>query len=166
MKFHFQSALFIALLSLFLLILAIPSYSQTTGKIVGIVKDAANGKALPGANVVIIGTFRGAATDIEGYYNIVNMPPGMYDVQVTMMGYKKITKTNVRVAIDQISTVNFELETELIKGEEVIVVAERDILHKEVSSSQIVIDNQQITEAAGVRTLQDFLSTQAAITND
>ncbi len=49
-----------------------------TGKITGIVKDAQTGETLVGANVVIEGTMMGAATNIDGYYVILNIPPGKY----------------------------------------------------------------------------------------
>ena len=67
MKFHFRSALFVALLSLFMLTLASPTYSQTNGRISGIVVDASTGESLAGANVVILGTYLGVAADMDGY---------------------------------------------------------------------------------------------------
>lgn len=168
MKFRFLSVQSMTLIfSIILgLVLIVPTYSQTTGKIVGTVINAETGEPLLGVNIVIVGTYLGAATDEDGYYTVVNVPVGVYDVQVSMMGYKKVTKTGVVVSVDRITRVDFDLTTMVVPGEEIVVIAERDILHKEVSSSQIVIDNKQITEAAGVRTLQEFLSTQSAITND
>ena len=47
------------------------SYAATTGKIQGTVRDAQTGEPLPGANVVIDGTQRGAVTDGNGYYVIL-----------------------------------------------------------------------------------------------
>ena len=46
----------------------------TTGKITGSVRDADSGDPLPGANVVIEGTMMGAASDLEGYFVIINVP--------------------------------------------------------------------------------------------
>jgi len=149
---------------LLILLLAGNGFSQTTGKIVGTVKDASTGDPLAGVNITLVGTFLGAATDVDGYYTIVNVPAGSYDVRVSMMGYKKVTKTGVRVSVDRISEVNFSLEAEVISGEEVTVVAERDILHKEVSASQQVVTGTQMTEAAGIRTINHFLEKQPGIT--
>ena len=140
------------------------AYAQTTGKIVGTVKDANTGDVLPGVNVIIVGTYLGAATDLEGYYTVINVPAGIYDLQVTMMGYKKVTQVNVRVSVDQITTANFSLEPEVMEGEEVIVVAERDILHKEVTNSQLVVSGTEMVEAAGIRTINHYLEKQAGIT--
>jgi len=49
--------------------------SGTTGKIVGTAKDASTGEALAGVNVIIDGTSMGAATDIDGTYYIIGIPP-------------------------------------------------------------------------------------------
>ena len=157
----------IFLSGMILIFLLIFSFAEilAQGKIVGHVKDNKTGEALIGVNVIILGTYLGAATDIYGDYTIVNVPVGEYSVKASMVGATTVLKTNVVVQTDQITTVNFELEQTAIEGQEVVVTAQRDILHKDVSSSQVVISNKQITEAAGVRTLQDFLSTQAAITS-
>jgi len=135
-----------------------------TGKIDGKITDAKTGEPLIGANVIIQGTMIGAATNPEGDYFIINVPPGVYNVVASMMGYKKTTKTGVRVSIDQISTVNFALEATVIEGEEVVVVAARDILHKEVPNTQQVVTIAQIIEAAGVRTINNYLEKQPGIT--
>ena len=82
---------------LLIVLLAGYAYSQTTGKITGIVTTAEDGEPLAGANVIVVDTYLGAAADMDGYFTIVNVPPGVYEVQVTMMGYQKTTKTNVKV---------------------------------------------------------------------
>ena len=53
------------------------------GKIVGHVKDKATNEPLIGVNVIILNTYLGAATDIEGDYVIVNVPVGVYSVQAS-----------------------------------------------------------------------------------
>ena len=136
------------------------------GKIVGHVKDAQTNEPLFGANVVLLGTSIGAATDAEGDYFIVNVPVGEYSLRASMVGMNKVTKTNVIVSQDQITEISFQLEETAIEGEEVVVTAERNLLHKEVSSSQIVIESRQLEQTAGTRTLQDFLNTQAGITDE
>jgi outer membrane receptor protein involved in Fe transport len=136
------------------------------GKIVGHIKDAKTGEPLIGVNVIIQDTYLGAATDLNGDYVIVNVPVGQYSVKASMVGATTVVKTDVVVSTGQITQVDFQLEQTAIQGKEVVVTAQRDILHKDVSSSQIVVNNQQINDAAGVRTLQDFLNTQAGITDN
>ncbi len=59
-----------------LILLTAVAFSGTTGKIAGTVKDAKTGEPLPSANVVIEGTTLGAATNPDGYFAILNIPPG------------------------------------------------------------------------------------------
>ncbi|WP_243663569.1 carboxypeptidase-like regulatory domain-containing protein [Rhodothermus marinus] len=59
------------------------------GRIAGVVTDAATGDPLPGVNVTIEGTTLGAASDIDGQYYILNVPPGRYTVRASMIGYQR-----------------------------------------------------------------------------
>ena len=65
-------------------------FAAITGKVAGIIVEASTNSPLPGANVIIEGTYLGAATNEDGYYSILNIPPGVYNLNVTMMGYKKV----------------------------------------------------------------------------
>ena len=96
---QFQSVL--SLVLFILLLAAIPLWSGTTGKISGTVIDKTTSEALPNANVMIEGTTLGAATDVEGQFSILHVPPGVYNVSVSVIGYAKNTIKNVRVRIDQ-----------------------------------------------------------------
>ena len=136
------------------------------GKIIGHVSNALTNEPLFGANIIIQGTNIGAATDAEGDYFIVNVPVGEYSLRASMIGMTKVLKTNVIVSQDQTTEVSFQLEETAIEGQEVVVTAERNVINKEVSTSQVVVSPSQIVEAAGVRSLQDFLQTQSGITGD
>ncbi len=69
-----------------------------TGKIVGKVVDLKTGEPIPGANVSVVGTNLGAATDPAGGYVIVNVPPGRHDLQVSMIGFQRWLTRGVVVA--------------------------------------------------------------------
>ena len=58
------------------------SFSQQTGKLSGKVTDAETGESLPGVNVIIKGTYYGAATNINGYFTINNISVGNYNVDI------------------------------------------------------------------------------------
>ena len=74
---------FIVFTLLVLTLVASPAMAGTTGKITGMVKDAQSNEALPGSNVTIVGTTLGAASDINGHYFILNVPPGRYTVRAS-----------------------------------------------------------------------------------
>ena len=98
-------------------------WAQTYGKIVGIVSDGQTDETLIGANVYLEGTSLGAATDLDGNYIILKIPPGKYRVTVEYLGYQKLTYENVEVLTDLTTTLNFKINPEVIEGEEIVVVA-------------------------------------------
>ena len=84
-------------------------YPGTTGKITGKVLDAKSGDPLPGANVQVVGTMMGAATDLKGNFIILRLPPGRYSLKVSMMGYQAQIVQNVSVSVDLTTKISFKL---------------------------------------------------------
>ena len=76
----------------------------TTGKLVGVVKDKESQEPLIGANVIIEGTGLGTATDAEGRYFILQIPPKTYSVRFSMIGYKDVNVKNVKIQVDLTTT--------------------------------------------------------------
>lgn len=87
--------------------------AQTTGKIAGKVKDKATNQALIGLNVAIEGASLGAATDANGWYMILNVPPGSQELVFSYIGYKTVTVKDVLVKIDRTTNINTELEVDI-----------------------------------------------------
>jgi len=114
--------------------------AATTGKIAGKVIDVATNAPLPGANVQLLGTALGAVSDTKGEFYIINIPPGEYSIKASIMGYKTLTQTGVKVATDLTTTLVFKLESTVIAGQEVTIVAERPIVEKDVTGSQQIMD--------------------------
>jgi hypothetical protein len=137
-----------------------------TGKIAGTIKDATTGDPLPGVNVVITGTTMGAATDMDGNYFIINLPPGVYTIEASMLGYERTAQTDVRVQTDHTTPVDFNLKEAVISGAEVTVVAEREVVKMDVSSSQIVAQVDQVESVPLVRDIEQYINMQAGIEND
>lgn len=115
----------------------------TTGKIAGKVTSKASGEALPGANVVIEGTNLGAATDLQGNFTILQIPPGVYRVKATFIGYANLNVTEVRVEIDRTTKVDFALDEELVTSAEVTIVAERPLVQTDVATSVTSITSEE-----------------------
>jgi len=123
-----------SLYSLFFLLLVMPVIAWAQyGKISGKVVDKETGEPLPGATVVIVGTQQGAATDADGEYVIINVPPGVYSLRASFVGYGDQVVENVEVNSGFTTIVNFELRPG-IELEEVVVLGERLIRQDETSS--------------------------------
>ena len=138
----------------------------TTGKIVGTVTDAEIGEGLPGVNVIIEGTTMGASSDLDGYFMILNIPPGIYTLRASMMGYDDLRVTNVKVSIDLTTKQDFHLlERVLDIGGEVTITAERPIVQMDLTSTRATVGDEEIG-AMPVEELADVLELQAGITKD
>jgi len=134
-----------------------------TGKIAGVIKDAETGEALPGANIIIVGTTMGAAADVDGYYFIIGVPPGVYSTQARMMGYTSVTKTDVKVSIGHTAPLNFELRSTTIKGKGITVEARREVIKMDLSSSSVAAESREITETPLVKDIGGYVSLQAGV---
>lgn len=133
-----------------------------TGKITGRVIDADNGETLAGVNIIIEGTSLGAASDLDGRYTILNVPPGTYTLKATMIGYAPVVARNVRVEMEQTTTLDFSMKAEIIAGEEVVVVAQRPIVTPDVSASVMHVGAETITNLP-VKEVSQVLVLQAGI---
>ncbi|MBN1996885.1 TonB-dependent receptor [candidate division KSB1 bacterium] len=121
---------------LFLMALSSALWAQTTGKIAGSISDKSTGEGLVGVNVVIEGTYLGAASDIDGKFFILNIPPGTYNLRFMLIGYKTMKLENVQVNINRTRTLDIKMEeTTLDLGEEIVVTADRVAVRKDQTSS-------------------------------
>ncbi len=137
-------------------------FAGTTGKIAGIVKDADTGEPLAGANIIIEGTTLGASSDMDGFYTILNVPPGTYTLKVLYIGYNDAVIKNVVVQVDLTTRLNIALKSKIMSSEEVIVVAKRPVVQKDVAHSQLSLKAATI-QALPVGTVVDAIGLQAGI---
>lgn len=124
-------------LALFMAALLLPALlaAGTTGKIKGNVTDRETGESLPGANVVVVGTTLGAASDLNGDFVILNVQPGVYTVKATFVGYQEVSIANFRVNADLTTEANFKMPTTALEVGEVSIVAERPLVNKNATNA-------------------------------
>lgn len=134
----------------------------TTGKIAGKIIDGETGEPLFGVNVILVGTTFGAATDLEGRFVILNVPPGVHSIKASMVSYASVTVNEIRVRIDETSPVSFEMVPEAISTDNVVVIAERNIIKQDVSSSVSAIQPDEI-EQLPVTSVENLVGLQAGV---
>lgn len=121
-KYHTKKIWFISLIILFLLNL---NLAAQNGKISGTVMDAKTGESIVGANVIIKGKNMGASTDFDGKYEISNLVPGVYQLEVSYISYNIELINNVNVQANKTTTLNITLKEKSISLQEVKITAEK-----------------------------------------
>ncbi len=138
-------------------------FSGTTGKLVGVVFDKETGEALPGVNIQIEGTILGAATDLDGSFLILGIPPGSYSVRATMIGYTDMVQTDVKINVDKTTRLEFRMsQTTLDLGETIEVTAERPLVKRDLTSTESTV-SREVIESLPVDNFQDIVNLQAGV---
>ena len=163
-----------------LLLLSFPAilFAGETGKIAGAVTDRITGEPLLGANIIITAVWQGergvaldrptgAVTDLTGHYFILNLPPGLYSVKTSYIGYIQQMQEKVKVAIDKTTHLDFKLEPTVMSGEQVIITAYRpDKVEKDLTATKMTYDIGEVISTAGVASIADILELQADVVDD
>jgi hypothetical protein len=111
------------------LFFVLPLFAQlSTGKIEGKVRDKDTGTALVGAQVAVEGTRLGNVTNADGYYFILNVPPGRRDITFIYTGYQKITVAGQLILAGQTTTVNGSLSSTVVELKGITVEGEAEAL--------------------------------------
>ena len=138
-------------------------FAGTSGKLVGKVSIGDTGEPLIGANVIIVGTNMGAASDVEGNFIIMNIPPGIYSVKCSMIGYKLTTFEHVQISMDLTTRVNYALEQSALEMDEVVVLSHRDpMVVKDLTASTSVVTAEDIA-LLPVNDVSELLGMQAGM---
>ncbi len=155
---------FIAILTV-ALVMTLPLFAGTTGKIAGRVIDAETKEPLPGVSVIIKELQMGAMTDINGYYYIINVPVGTYTVVARMIGYAEQEVQDVQVNADFTTTLDFTMSVKKIEIKKTVVKAKRKKIRKDKTSTTRVLDSKAMQELA-VNNFQDVVAQQAGVVGE
>ena len=132
------------------------------GKITGIISQKANGDPAVGVNIILVDSYLGAATDVNGRFTILNVPPGTYSLRADAIGFTPVVVQNVRVTTEQTTEISLQLEESVVEGQEVTVVAERPLVQKDLTASQRVTTAKEIQDMP-VESFLGVLSTHAGV---
>jgi len=105
-----------------ILFFSLSTFSVAQITVSGTVTDASTGEALAGANVVVNGTEKGSAADVNGAFRINNVPNGA-TLTASMIGYSD-------ASMSAASTVNFKLSASALEMSALDVVANKATYRK------------------------------------
>lgn len=100
-----------------------------SGTLDGNIVNRVSKEPIIGANVLLLGTTIGAASDINGRYLIENIPVGTYQLKVSAIGFDSQIKTDIIINSVRPAAIDFELSEKIIELESVVVVS--DLFQKE-----------------------------------
>lgn len=130
--------------NIFLIYIAFTFLHATSGSISGTVRDASTQQPLIGANIIISGLDMGSATDLEGVFYIRNVPVGSYNLTVTMIGYKSISRANIHVVPQRSTVTNFILRPTVLEGDSITVTANYFEQARDAITSSRTVDIEEI----------------------
>ena len=153
------------LLAVLLLLLLVPAALMAqTGKVSGKVTDLETGEPLIGANIIVdvAGTQRGAASDVNGGYVILNVPIGKATLKASYIGYKPVTIENILVRSNETSQKDVQLPNISYTTETVVIVAEKPLVDKGSTNSKQTVSQEDI-ENLPVRGVEAISAMQAGV---
>jgi len=151
------------LLAVLLALLLLPaSLIAQTGKVSGRITDLETGEPLIAANVMIDfpGGPRGAATDINGGYVVLNVPIGRVTIKVSYVGYRTITIEDVLVRSNETVVRDVQLPPEGLVTEVVVIQAERPLIERGAPRTTVT---QEDIENLPVRGVESISAIQAGV---
>ncbi len=135
-----------------LLLLLIPTTLFASGKLKGVIIDSTTHEPLVGANIMLVGTSHGAASDLDGNYLVQAISAGLYVVKCSYIGYNS-KEAKVTISDDKTTELNFALKYGVgVRGKEVVITAQATgqaaAINQQVTSDRIenVVSEQKIRE--------------------
>jgi TonB-linked SusC/RagA family outer membrane protein len=135
--------------------------AQATGTIAGRVTDKATQQPLGDAQIIIVGTTRGARSNDTGQYRLTAVPPGSVRVRIIRLGYEADTRT-ITVNSGETVTADFALGATATRLDQVVVSATGESeLRRESGNNTATISTDSIPKTV-VNGVSDLLSSRAA----
>lgn len=115
----------IAFSIIFLSLLFTGNAAEITQNIRGRITDVGNLQPLPGANIIVTDSdpFKGASSDVDGYFEIKDVPVGRLNLKVSYVGYKDVYLSEINHIAGKETYIEIEMQEFLLQGKEVIVRA-------------------------------------------
>lgn len=130
--------------------------------VVGHVIEAKTGEHLPGITIGIKGSTFGAATDVTGHYTFRHLTPGRHTIFVRGLGYRT-QEREITVEAGKTIEVNFTVEPDDIRIDEVVVSANRQATLRRQAPTLVNVEGGKTFEAANANNLAQGLVFQPGV---
>lgn len=137
----------------------------SNGKLLGTVTDKSTGDVIEGASIKLVGTTWGAKTSVTGDFVIVNIPPGLYDVEVTHVSFNSQKITGVQLSSDVTTKQNFELDPSTVKIVVKTITYKKPPVKLDVTQKQTTVDKEKL-EHLKVADITDVLKSAQGFRQD
>ncbi|MBI5472997.1 MAG: TonB-dependent receptor, partial [Ignavibacteriae bacterium] len=153
------------LVALFVLMLSFLNFTfaGTTGSLKGKVTDVSNGDALPGVNILLVGSGRGATTNSNGEFLVTGIAPGKYTLRISSIGYKTLESKNILIEVDETTVYNVKLASEDIELEGVTVEGKRPLIDVKKTASDQTFNRDKLEQLPNLKGVNDVLTLQAGV---
>src|SRR5690606_36854109 len=128
----------------------------------GQVSDRETGEKLYNAGVIVIGTYFGAVTDVDGKYTIQKIPVGDYSVKVQMLGYGEVQYNNIHIESGVPTVLNIELSTSPEQLQTVTIIGKAEQVDLETAGSERTLRREDIVQTNS-RDVVEIVSRQAGV---
>lgn len=120
------------------------------------------GEHLPFVNVYLDGTQTGTSTDVSGHYMMVDLPAGSFDLVARVIGYK-IQKKRVQLEPGKTVEVNFDLEPDILRVDEVVITGTKTFKRQTESAVIVNVMDARAIQSVAATTVSDILNFQPGL---
>jgi TonB-linked SusC/RagA family outer membrane protein len=142
------------------LALAVPLVTQAQGTVTGRVTDRTTGAPIVDAQVIVVGTQRGARSDDAGQYRIANVPAGTSRVRALRLGYEAALDT-VTVTSGGTATADFSLQATIARLDEVVIAATGESERRRATGNSVATINADAIPKTAINNVSDLISSRA-----
>jgi hypothetical protein len=121
---------------------------SNTGRITGTVTDV-SGAVIPGVEVTVrnpaTGLTRTVLTNESGTYQVPLLPPNVYEVEVSLPGFRREIRSGITLQVDAVLRVDFSLQVGDVQ-DEIQVTADAPLVQSETATLGQVMDSRKVTD--------------------
>ncbi len=139
--------------------------SSGKGSITGTVVDKDSKETLPSVNVTVKGTYYGGVSSFDGKFTVSGMNPGTYNVEFSLIGFKPVLYTAVKVKAGEATVLDVKLEQTVLSQNVVEIIGEKPLFNLEEVQSTHSVNSEDI-RASGVKNVQDVVSMQSGVVQE